>query len=74
MISIEDVSYDHVQLTMVGRIKRPKSVTMDEWRWFWETARQGVGGSFDDQIDTLKMRIDELEDEISEMRYAGESY
>ena len=61
MISIEDVSYDHVQLTMVGRIERPRSVTMDEWRWFWEAARQGTEGE-------LMSRIGELEDEVECLR------
>lgn len=61
MINIEDVSYDHVQLTMVGRIERPKSVTMEEWRWFWESARQGTDSD-------LRSQISELEEEVECLR------
>lgn len=56
MIKIEDISYDHVRLTMVGRIERPKSVTIDERTGFWSKAESAV------QVD-LSARVRELEEE-----------
>lgn len=56
MIKIEDITYDHVRLTMVGRIERPKSVTINEWTRFWSKAESAVQ-------DDLSARVEELEEE-----------
>ena len=67
MIRVEDISWDAVRLTMVGRLERPEGVTVQEWTDFWSRSNEAQNPDAFRSYQESESRLDEMQGEIEEL-------
>ena len=66
MIRVEDISWDAVRLTMVGRLERPEGVTVQEWLSFWNNTKEAQENDLMAEIESLTYENDRLKDRLED--------